>query len=428
MNGHILYRVLIGVIVGALLLTLNMAALTFGWGHPEVFVPAILADLGGLALTFWLAWRREIAHLGVTERVQAALDDTEARYAAILESAMDAVIVMDNQQHVLLFNLAAEKMFACSRNEAIGRSLERFLPQRFRAAHHGHVKTFGAAGVTTRRMGHNTVLSALRGDGTEFPIEASISKSGEAGAHVYTVILRDITRRKRAEDALRQSQAELRELSAQVLQAREDEKTRIARELHDELGQQLTALKMDLAWAREKLQNGHTEVAEKLARMNATLDSTVAATRRISADLRPLMLDDLGLAEAVEWLAVDFSSRSGIASDLEMPDPEAISNLGSLTATAIYRMLQESLTNVARHAQAKHVHVELAIRHGEVLLQVADDGHGITEADRSKSRSFGLKGLRERAHYLGGSAEVAPGPSGGTRVTVRVPAARDLPA
>jgi len=140
------------------------------------------------------------------------------------------------------------------------------------------------------------------------------------------------------------------------------------------------------------------------------------------------MLDDLGLAEAVEWLAVDFSSRSGIASDLEMPDPEAISNLGSLTATAIYRMLQESLTNVARHAQAKHVHVELAIRHGEVLLQVADDGHGITEADRSKSRSFGLKGLRERAHYLGGSAEVAPGPSGGTRVTVRVPAARDLPA
>ena len=428
MNGHIVRRVVIGVLVGALLLTLNMAALTFGWGHPEVFIPAIVADLGGLALTFWLAWRREIIHQGVTERVQAALDDTEARYAAILESAMDAVIVMDNQQHVLLFNLAAEKMFGCSRDEAIGRSLERFLPQRFRAAHHGHVKTFGTAGVTTRRMGHNTVLAALRGDGTEFPIEASISKSGAAGAHIYTVILRDITRRKDAEDALRQSQAELRELSAQVLQAREDEKTRIARELHDELGQQLTALKMDLAWAREKLQNGHTEVAEKLAQMNATLDSTVAATRRISADLRPLMLDDLGLAEAVEWLAVDFSSRSGIASDLEMPDPEAISNLGSLTATAIYRMLQESLTNVARHAQAKHVHVELAIRHGEVLLQVADDGHGITEADRSKSRSFGLKGLRERAHYLGGNAEVAPGPSGGTRVTVRVPAARDLPA
>ena len=372
MNGHIVRRVVIGVLVGALLLTLNMAALTFGWGHPEVFIPAIFADLGGLALTFWLAWRREIIHQGVTERVQAALDDTEARYAAILESAMDAVIVMDNQQHVLLFNLAAEKMFGCSRDEAIGRSLERFLPQRFRAAHHGHVKTFGTAGVTTRRMGHNTVLSALRGDGTEFPIEASISKSGEDGAHIYTVILRDITRRKDAEDALRQSQAELRELSAQVLQAREDEKTRIARELHDELGQQLTALKMDLAWAREKLQNGHTEVAEKLARMNATLDSTVAATRRISADLRPLMLDDLGLAEAVEWLAVDFSSRSGIASDLEMPDPEAISNLGSLTATAIYRMLQESLTNVARHAQAKHVHVELAIRHGEVLLQVAE--------------------------------------------------------
>jgi PAS domain S-box-containing protein len=422
MKGSLPGRIAAGVVVATLLIALNVTALTFGWKHPEIVAPAILADLGGLALTFWLAWRRALVQQGVTDRVQAALTDTEARYAAILESAMDAVIVMDEQQNVVLFNLAAEKMFGCARGEAIGGPLDRFLPQRFRPTHNGHVKAFGTAGVTTRRMGHNTVLAALRADGTEFPIEASISKSGETGTHIYTGILRDISSRKAAEDALRQSQAELRELSAQVLQAREDEKTRIARELHDELGQQLTALKMDLAWARERLASGHTEVAEKLERMNATLDSTVAATRRISADLRPLMLDDLGLAEAVEWLAEDFSERSGIACELELAEPEAISGLGNLTATAIYRMLQESLTNVARHAQAQHVHVELALKGNEVILRVEDDGRGITEEDRRKTRSFGLKGLRERAHYLGGSAEVVPAPSGGTRVSVRVPA------
>jgi signal transduction histidine kinase len=155
--------------------------------------------------------------------------------------------------------------------------------------------------------------------------------------------------------------------------------------------------------------------------MNATLDSTVAATRRISADLRPLMLDDLGLAEAAEWLVEDFTERSGIACALELEDPESVSGLGPVTATALYRMLQESLTNVARHAQAQHVHVELGIEAGKVILRVEDDGRGITEEDRAKTRSFGLKGLRERAHYLGGEAEVAPAPAGGTRVSVRVP-------
>ncbi len=355
-------------------------------------------------------------------RAETALADTEARYAAILESAMDAVITIDESQRVVLFNQAAEAMFGCPRSEALSGSLDRFLPERFRAAHHGHIAAFGVAGATNRRMGHNTVLSALRSDGTEFPIEASISKAGAAGHHLYTVILRDITRRKSVEDALRHSQSELRELSAQVLQAREDEKTRIARELHDELGQQLTALKMDLAWAQEKLPAGQPELAGKLARMNETLDATVTATRRISADLRPLMLDDLGLAEAAEWLVEDFRQRSGIECNLVLRNAEAVSDLPSTTATALYRMLQESLTNVARHSQATHVKVELEVEGEVAVLVVTDDGRGIKASDRTKSRSFGLKGLRERAHYLGGTAQIEPAPGAGTCVAVRVPA------
>jgi PAS domain S-box-containing protein len=429
-------RIVAGVAFGTLLIALNIAALTFGWSHPEVTGPAIALDVGGLALMFWLAWRQSLMIETVyegrttelkreTARVQATLADTEERYAAILESAMDAVIAINEAQEVVLFNQAAEQMFGCPRAEALGRTLDRFLPPRFRAAHHGHIDAFGAAGTTTRRMGHNTVLFAQKADGTEFPIEASISKAGAGGAHLYTVILRDITLRKHSEDALRQSEIELRELSAQVLQAREDEKTRIARELHDELGQQLTALKMDLAWARALLPAGAAELSYKLARMDVTLDATVAATRRISADLRPLMLDDLGLAEAAEWLVEDFEQRSGIVCELALDQPEQVSALDPTTATALYRMLQESLTNVARHSQAGHVSVALGIEGGEVFLAIEDDGRGISSGDRSKSRSFGLKGMRERAHYLGGTAQIEPASERGTRVAVRVPALRE---
>ena len=427
MSGRVLHRVTAGVIGAALLIALNIVALTFGWRRPEVAGSAILADLAALILTFWLAWRSATAQHQETERVQAALDDSEARYSAILESAMDAVITIDESSRILVFNKAAEDVFGCTRNEAIGAALDRFLPERHRHAHHGHIATFGHTGVTNRRMGDTTVLWALRADGTEIPIEASISQTGAGGRKLFTVILRDISRRKVAEDALRLSQAELRELSAQVLQSREDEKTHIARELHDELGQQLTALKMDLAWARERVPDGSPELADKLARMDTTLDSTVSATRRISADLRPLMLDDLGLAEAAEWLVDDFGDRSGIACELELEDPEGVSALPTITATGLYRMLQESLTNVARHSQARHVRIELGLEAGDAVLCVQDDGRGITDEDRRKSRSFGLKGLRERAHYLGGAAEIGPAPGGGTRVAIRVPVEQAQP-
>ena len=423
-------------LVGTALVAINIAALTLGWKHPEVLVPAIALDAFGLGLAFWMAWRQsmkaEAAYQGLsaerereTQRIQAGLEatlaDTKARYGAIIESAMDAVITVDEAQRIVLFNHAAEIMFGTSRAQAIGGSLDRFLPERFRASHAAHIAAFGTAGVTNRRMGHNTVLAALRADGTEFPIEASISKAGADDGQLYTVILRDITRRVQSDEAIRRSQAELRELSAQVLQAREDEKTRFARELHDELGQQLTALKMDLSWARERLPEGAADLADKLTRMNSTLDATVTATRRISADLRPLMLDDLGLAAAAEWLVDDFQARTGIDCDLEIRDPDSLSSLEPAIATGLYRMLQESLTNITRHAGAKHARVSLDIADGEALLVVDDDGRGINSDDQAKARSFGLKGMRERAHYLGGVSEVGRREEGGTRVCVRVP-------
>src|SRR3954468_1200755 len=354
-----------------------------------------------------------------SERVKSALTATQARLAAIIDSAMDAMITVDAGQNILLFNRAAEHVFATRREEAVGQPLDRFIPQRFRGEHRGHIQRFGTTGVTSRRMGDVTTLWALRADGSEFPIEASISQAVEAGQHLYTVILRDITLRKQHEDGLRRQQQELRELSARVLEAREEEKTRIARELHDELGQLLTALKMDMAWLRERL--GEGEAADKAREMNAMLDETVTATRRISADLRPLMLDDLGLADAANWLVEDFAKRSGVECVVQLPEDGALDNAAKPVATAVYRAVQESLTNIARHSGAKRAWVKIAVEDGAIHAEVEDDGRGIALQDLAKARSLGLKGMRERIAYLGGSLDIGSAPRGGTRVRLRVP-------
>jgi PAS domain S-box-containing protein len=339
----------------------------------------------------------------------------------VVDSAMDAIITVDAEQKIVLFNRAAEKVFRCSREQAVGSPLERFIPPRFRAAHHGHVQQFGRTGVTSRRMGDVTTLWGLRADGEEFPLDASISQVQEDGRRYYTVILRDTTLRKQYEDALKRQQQELRELSARVLEAREEEKTRIARELHDELGQLLTAVKMDIAWLAEHLAGAAPELAAKVREMDAMVDQTVGAARRISADLRPLMLDDLGLADAAAWLVEEFARRASVRCRFEPPAEGALDGLSKAAGTAVYRALQESLTNIVRHAAAKNAWVRLAVADGEVRFEVEDDGRGIAPGDLSKARSLGLKGMRERLAYLGGSLEISSSSSGGVRVTGRLP-------
>jgi PAS domain S-box-containing protein len=360
------------------------------------------------------------------ERVRGALSDTQARLVAIVDSAMDAVITVDEAQKIVLFNRTAEQLFGVRRQDALGGSLERFIPARFRTAHREHIERFGATGVTSRRMGDVTTLWALRADGSEFPIEASISHVIEQGKHYFTVILRDITRRKQVEEAMRTHAQELRDLSARVLEAREDEKARIARELHDELGQLLTALKMDLSSLLQSLPAGAegSGMKKKLEDMRGLLDQTVTSTRRISADLRPLMLDDLGLPDAAQWLVDDFSRRSGIACELSMSGHDALRELDKRLATAVYRAIQESLTNVGRHSGAKNAWALLALHDGALHYEIEDNGRGIAPDDLGKVRSLGLKGMRERIVYFGGSLQVERAPRGGTRVRLYVPVSK----
>jgi two-component system, NarL family, sensor histidine kinase UhpB len=348
----------------------------------------------------------------------------EARMMGIIRSSMEAIITLDEAQRVVIFNPAAELVFGLSAMEAIGAPLSRFIPERFRAAHAQHVEQFGETGVTERQMGRaQRVLYGLRANGEEFPIEASISQIRDNSGKLFTVMLRDVTERVRAEEALKRSREELRELSANLQNVREAEKTRIARELHDDLGQQLTALKIDLSALERRLgDNAASDVPARLAGMRNLIDSTVAALRRIAADLRPVMLDDLGLVPAIEWLANDFTNRYGIVVERDL-DADA-SMFSSGASSALFRIVQEALTNVARHAEANLVELLLKVDGPSCVLRIADDGLGATgdpadrQRDALREKSFGLLGIRERARMLDGTVSIDTAPGKGFAMTV----------
>lgn len=323
---------------------------------------------------------------------------------------MDAIISVDDSQRIVLYNRAAEKIFGRPAAEALGQPLEILLPARYRDQHRHEVRRFGATGVTSRRMGDTTVLYGVRANGEEFPLDASISQLQTPEGKLYTVILRDISERVRA-------QAELAAFAAEASGVREQEKARIARELHDELAQSLTALKMDTIWLRDHTSD-NAEAQAKVEQMLAMLDSAVAATRRIAADLRPLVLDDLGLVSAIEWLAQNFTQRSGVPCELDLDESL---DLPEPWATGVFRIVQESLQNVAKHARASQVRVRLARDGGFMQVTVVDDGVGFQTSDPRKPQSLGLVGLRERAQLLRGQVQVTSAPGAGTRVEARIP-------
>jgi two-component system, NarL family, sensor histidine kinase UhpB len=352
------------------------------------------------------------------ERMVAAMRDSAARLNGIIQSAMDAIITVDDRQDIVIFNPAAEEMFGCAAENVLGTPLDQFIPGAFREAHRRHVERFGATGVTRRRMAGQSEITGLRANGDEFPVEASISQVMVGGKRLFTVILRDITRRKRSERELQESQAQLRQLSGALQSVREEEKARIARELHDELGQALTGLKMDLAELMAQLRPEQAEAVRRGEAMRSLLDSTVASVRRIATELRPLMLDDLGLIPTIEWLVNDFSQRTGIAIELSLPGPDL--EVDADRATGIFRVLQESLTNVARHAEASRVQVRLSASEHTIRLVVHDNGKGIDPSVEREVRTLGLLGMRERAAMLGGELTLESSRDAGTTIAMSV--------
>ena len=208
-------------------------------------------------------------------------------------------------------------------------------------------------------------------------------------------------------------------LAALVESAREDERRHLARELHDELGGSLTALKLELSLLPEQTANGPAFVADKLRSISALIDATVKRVQSIVTGLRPVMLDDEGLIAAIEWQVSDFQQRSGVRCDLRLPAAEF--ELDRDRSAALFRILQEALTNVARHAQAGTVLVDLRSEGGTVFLTVRDDGRGISREAIHARGSMGLLGIRERAALCGGRVEITAPAEGGTMVVLEIP-------
>jgi signal transduction histidine kinase len=224
---------------------------------------------------------------------------------------------------------------------------------------------------------------------------------------------------RRAEEELQRSFRQLRELAARLQSVREEERAMVAREIHDELGQALTAIKIDLASLIGALRVDQQEELEKAESILRLIDQTILSVRRIATELRPGILDDLGLVAAVEWAAQEFKARTGTKCNLDLPDDDIV--IDQERTTAIFRIFQETLTNVTRHAEATRVDVRLGRENGNIVLEVRDNGRGIAEERLSRSRSLGILGMRERALLLGGELTISGAPGKGTIVRVLIP-------
>jgi PAS domain S-box-containing protein len=371
-----------------------------------------------------IEWEGEIRHIttliDITDRKRAeeALRVREDQYRDLVDNMRDLVCTHDLQGRLLFVNRASAELLGYAPHELLGKNLREILDDRNLHLFDDYLKAIQtareASGLMTVRTRsgeariweyHNT----LRSDGIEGPTVRGLA--------------RDITGRKRAEDALRASRDQLRALSGRLLAVREEEGTRIAREIHDELGGVLTGLKWDLEDCEKILSasaNGEptATIRKKIPVMTGLLDATIDTVRRISSELRPGVLDDLGLVAAIEWQAQQFQRRTGLTAqcescgDVDLPRERAV---------AVFRAFQEMLTNVLRHARATRVEIVMAHDGHEFVLEVRDNGCGITGAELADTKSLGLLGMRERIQLIDGKIEISGVKGKGTKVVVSVP-------
>ncbi|MDQ7968856.1 MAG: PAS domain-containing protein [Oxalicibacterium faecigallinarum] len=334
---------------------------------------------------------------------------------AILNNIPDQAWLKDVESRYILVNDAF--MAACQKSEAeiIGKTPDEVWPvawgEKYKISDRQVMQSGQRYRYEEQRRGADGHMRWY--DTIKTPI---YNESGEVIG--TTGISRDITDRKSAEQALLESRTQLRELSAYLQSVREEERTRIARELHDELGQSLTAIRIGLDVIDAQPGMPDQSRQQQIKRLQAIAGSTMESVQRIAADLRPQMLDELGLHAAVDWLLESFSERTGIAYALHTPAlPDDVS---TDISTAIFRVLQEALTNVSRHSKASHVDVAIDVDGAVLVMQIADNGRGI-EPSTIRSKGLGLVGMRERVFMLGGRLEVESQSGEGTRIRVHIP-------
>jgi two-component system sensor histidine kinase UhpB len=364
--------------------------------------------------------RRSLRYAVERKRAEVELRRSELFLESIVENIPDMIFVKDaGELRFVRFNKAGEELLGCRRQELIGKSDHELFPKDeadfFTGADRDVLKTCKVLDIPEEPI-------LTKGKGLRHLHTKKIPILDENGQPLYLLgISEDVTERKRAENQLQRSFELLRTLSQRLDVVREQERTRIARELHDELGVRMTCMKMDLARLTAMMRESlfpREKMEEKIRSMNAEVDTTIAEVQRLAAELRPGVLDDLGLVAAIEWQCQDFERRSGIRCLCEASFDQIA--MSPARATAAFRICQEALVNVARHAKATFVRVLVKESGDEVLIEIQDNGQGIPAEKVHDAASLGLLGMKERSMAIGGKLEIAGWSGKGTTVTLRL--------
>lgn len=346
---------------------------------------------------------------------------------AVINAMSAHVTVLDRDGDIILVNKAWKNFMQvscddCTLHLAVGANYWRYLTSCIHKSCEAAKKKAkiltGMQAILNGEETHFTLEYPCQGpDGEHFFLLSATPLGAEPLGIVISHL--DITKRRQSERALEEANLQLRRLSARLEKVQEEERARISRELHDELGQRLTAFRMELVWMGSRLHEDQPILKEKVTELIQLVDSTTTVVRRIASDLRPTMLDDLGFIAAIEWLIEDFGERTGIHCRLileyfDLSGDDAL-------VTGLYRMMQESLTNVARHSGAKEVTVSILQTKGSLTLSIYDTGKGISDEALTQKHTLGLPGMRERARMLGGTAEISLHKQGGTEVKIELP-------
>ncbi|OPY69630.1 MAG: Oxygen sensor histidine kinase NreB [Syntrophorhabdus sp. PtaU1.Bin050] len=371
-----------------------------------------------------IIFKAEKAVLGncmdITEQKEAKkhLQEMDALKASILDAIPQAVVGLKNRR-INFANTAVEEVFGWRPEDLIGKSVTVFYRNEKEA------EEIGRHFYTTLEHQRTFVseFNCRRKDGRDILCRMRSSRIGQKLTKERRIVItyEDITEQRRAEEELANSREQLRNLSIYLQSVREKESTRIAREIHDELGQSLTAIQMDLAWLDAHLPPGDLSLSTKVQRMKGLVDTTVDSVHRISTELRPILLDDLGLTAAMEWQVQEFEERTGVQCEARLDCKD--NSIEKDLATTLFRIFQETLTNIARHAEATSVKVRLTQKGNELRLDVSDNGKGITPEQAGDPKSFGIVGIRERVNLWGGSVSITGKPQKGTTIKVRIPLA-----
>ena len=372
---------------------------------------------------------RLAAEIRQLEVAQQRIRESQVKLEAALSAMTDSVIITDAEGRFVQFNEACATFYRFKRQADCVKDFDEFSSF-FEMSTAGGEPLVREMYPTWRALGGESASAieySYRRKDTGESWVGSLSFSpirAEDGTITGAVITaRDVTEKKKTEEALRRSEKiavqreQFQALAEHLRRAREEERAKVARDLHDQIGQILTAVKFDLTWMARRLPDAGEDVRSRLDGAIGLTNDGVRSVRKICSGLRPGVLDDLGLAAAIEWQANEFASRTGIPCLVSVPSTDL--TLSGDQATEFFRIFQECLTNVIRHAEARHVHVSLDEEGGDLVLVVADDGKGFRESDASGS--LGFLGMKERAQVCSGSIQISSSPGEGTTITLRVP-------